>query len=98
MPQAHGGPTQLVTRTEMEVSRGEKALRTDTAPISPPDETTVAGKGPVKHRNKQSLDYVLRSGLAGGLAACTVSRTVQRLQLEGQADLRFAGQNRSWTP
>ena len=43
-------------------------------PICPTDGDTIAVK---KHRSnvgidKQSLDYVLRSGLAGGLAGCAV--------------------------
>ena len=38
------------------------------------DDGTVASKrvGIQRHRNKQSLDYVLRSGLCGGLAGCAV--------------------------
>ena len=73
MPQAHGGQNQLVTGKAMEVRRGETGLQPDKTSVPPPDESTIAEKGTVKRRNKQSLDYALRSGLAGGLAACTVS-------------------------
>ena len=31
------------------------------------------GAASQRHRNKQNLNYVWRSGLAGGLAACAVS-------------------------
>ena len=39
-----------------------------------PDKGTIASErtGNHRHRNKQNLDYVLRSGLCGGLAGCAV--------------------------
>lgn len=43
----------------------------------PPSGTTKEdrkGEGQTKHLDKQSVEYVLRSGLAGGLAGCAVSR------------------------
>ena len=45
------------------------------------DEGTIASKGVgnQRHRNKQNLDYVLRTGLAGGLAGCAVC-TLNHLQ------------------
>ena len=73
MPQAHGGPTPLVSRVEMEVGGGDERLPTDKAAIPNPTEPAIAASGAVKRRNKQSLDYVLKSGLAGGLAGCAVS-------------------------
>ncbi len=33
---------------------------------------TAKGYGSHKQKDKQSLDYVLRTGLAGGLAGCAV--------------------------
>ena len=38
------------------------------------DDGTVTSRrvGIQRHRNKQNLDYVLRSGLCGGLAGCAV--------------------------
>ena len=48
------------------------------------DERTIASKGVgnQRHRNKQNLDYVLRTGLAGGLAGCAVMQA-QSLQERG---------------
>ena len=86
MSQAHGGPTQLVSREEMEFGRVEHGLQTDKAAVSGPNEATVATKGAGTHRNKQSLDYVLKSGLAGGLAGCAVGRPLRRQDLEQQAN------------
>ena len=73
MPQAHGGPSQLVSRAEMEIGREDQRLPTDKAAIPGPTEPAIGATGAVKRRNKQSLDYILRSGLAGGLAGCAVS-------------------------
>lgn len=45
-----------------------KLFKTDEVSVgfhSPPDKS--------KHVDKQSLDYVIRSGVAGGLAGCAVS-------------------------
>lgn len=82
MPQAHGGPTQLVSRAEMEVGGGERRLPNDKAAIPNPNEAAIVQKGAKGQRNKQSLDYVLRSGLAGGLAGCAVSKPMSRYDLE----------------
>ena len=63
MSRAHGA-TQLQS-PEME----EQSL----------DEGTIASKrvGNQRHRNKHNLNYVLRTGFAGGLAGCAV-RTLSR--------------------
>lgn len=50
------------------------SLQQDASPIRPSDGKPIAAKwaGSQKSKNKQSLDYVLRTGLAGGLAGCAV--------------------------
>ena len=47
----------------------------DQPAICPTDDDTIAHRraGNVKEVDKQSLDYVLRTGLAGGMAGCAVS-------------------------
>jgi len=62
----------------MEVSRGTRGpseeTKTDNNIYTTEHEAItlqVTGRG--KHLNKQSMDYVLRSGIAGGLAGCAVS-------------------------
>ena len=52
-----------------------QGLQTDeNSRTPPPDADTIVrkGVGGRKAKNKQSLDYVLRTGLAGGLAGCAV--------------------------
>lgn len=46
----------------------------DGVPNRSPDEGTVASNrvGNQRHRNKQNLDYALRTGVAGGFAGCAV--------------------------
>ena len=73
MPQAHGGPNKLVSPAEMEIRRGEDGVQSQKTSIATPDESMIRRKGRIQRGNKQNLDYVLKSGLAGGLAACTVS-------------------------
>lgn len=51
---------------EME-ARGER--RNKDAAVCPTDDEAVT---PAAHPNKQSVDYLWRSGLAGGLAGCAV--------------------------
>ena len=67
MSRAHGAIQ--VQSPEM----GEQKLQ-HRVPNQSPDEGTIASKrvGNQRHRNKQNLDYVLRTGLAGGLAGCAV--------------------------
>lgn len=46
--------------------------------LQPPNYATVAVKsGGGQKRDKQTLDYVLRTGLAGGLAGCAVRLEAQ---------------------
>lgn len=47
-----------------------RAASTDDESLGP---VRKDGSGGVKQLDKQSLDYVLRSGLAGGMAGCAVS-------------------------
>ena len=69
MSRAHGA-TQLQSP---EYEMGEPKLQPGARNQSL-DEGTIASKGAgrQRHRNKQNLDYVLRTGLAGGLAGCAV--------------------------
>lgn len=65
--------------SEMEASQGNKRLleETDTEPkVCPTDGDTIVAKPhiPMKHLDKQSMDYVIRSGIAGGLAGCAVGK------------------------
>lgn len=74
--------------SEME-SRGPSRLLEEPLPHTSPKQSTftrndgaVTSTGPAprepKRLDKQSLDYILRSGLAGGLAGCAVSAVVAR--------------------
>lgn len=70
----------------MEVSRQASSLRSSGMAENPEDTTVPAAADRVKSKeqsnestmkdikavDKRSLDYVLRSGLAGGLAGCAV--------------------------
>lgn len=77
MPQGDQGHAvaslQSLQSGEMEIGRGQK-LHDGSSVLQPPEEQKVASKGAGSQRlrNKQSLDYVLRTGLAGGLAGCAV--------------------------
>ena len=72
-PDGHAATTiPLPQQAQMDVrGGGQKPAKT----ARPADFATVASKGAgsQRHRNKQNLDYVWRSGLAGGLAGCAVS-------------------------
>lgn len=71
MSQAHGhatAPGQSAHAPEMGISVGEERnLRRS-------EQETITSKAveAQRHRNKQNLDYILKSGLAGGLAGCAV--------------------------
>jgi hypothetical protein len=62
----------------MEASKQQSHRLLDEPPQSKPfptDEAAIAGKdvsGSMHELDKSSLDYILRSGLAGGLAGCAV--------------------------
>ncbi len=77
MPQAHRGhaaeSADPAQSPEMD-SRREQDNKGGSTNTQPANEGTIASKaaGSQRHRNKQSLDYILKSGLAGGLAGCAV--------------------------
>jgi hypothetical protein len=56
----------------------EAGVRQRRSGLNLPIDGAIAKREPVvaKQIDKQSLDYVLRSGLAGGLAGCAVSTLV----------------------
>ena len=71
MSQAHGhatAPGQSAQAPEMGISLGEQKIvqRSEQETITPKDVEVQ------RHRHKQNLEYVLKSGLAGGLAGCAV--------------------------
>ena len=67
-----------VQRPEMDIPGGRQA---EERSLSSSDQATVASKeaGSQRHKNKQTVDYALKSGLAGGLAACAVWTTTPLL-------------------
>jgi len=75
MPQAHQGDatTTFQASRSAEMGTGEP-LQSAASTTQSLDGRAIAAKEPgnYKPRNKQSLDYVLRTGLAGGLAGCAV--------------------------
>ncbi|TVY84687.1 Mitochondrial carrier protein LEU5 [Lachnellula suecica] len=75
----------------------DEARRKDLA-VCPTDDDTIAPKRP--HRQKQSFDYLWRSGLAGGLAgsaAKTVVAPLDRVKILFQASSpQFAKYTGSW--
>ncbi|SLM39227.1 mitochondrial carrier protein leu5 [Lasallia pustulata] len=86
----------------MEVGRGSRKALDREPEICPTDSGTIAPKRPLgpKKVDKQSLDYVLRTGLAGGLAACaakTVVGPLDRVKILFQAsNPHFAKYTGSW--
>mgnify|MGYP001561233763 CR=1 FL=1 len=56
-----------MNRTREMDERGERTSKD--AAVCPTDDEAVT---PRKQPNKQSIDYLWRSGLAGGLAGCAV--------------------------
>lgn len=67
-----------------ETQLGAAAAVASTKAATIDDETIGAvrknGSGGIKQVDKRSLDYILRSGLAGGLAGCAVSREYRSFQ------------------
>ncbi|KAL8709055.1 MAG: hypothetical protein Q9225_007512 [Loekoesia sp. 1 TL-2023] len=60
----------------MDVTGGQAQSKGKTQTLRPSFDATVAVKPASSHTpNKKSLDFVLRTGLAGGLAGCAVSST-----------------------
>ena len=83
----------------MEVGQGSRKALEREQEIGPAASDTIAPKRPLgpKKVDKQSLDYVLRTGLAGGLAACAVS--LPSLQAVCRSRLTYLlGEDSSWTP
>ena len=82
MPQADGGHADVTSQYQqitpkMEAGRAQRQrLMDQTESIGKNGEATITLKESQNRitRNKRSLDYVLRTGLAGGLAGCAVSR------------------------
>ena len=71
MSQAHGhatAPGQSAQAPEMGISSGGQKI----AQRSEQEAITSRDLEVQRHRNKQNLNYVLKSGLAGGLAGCAV--------------------------
>jgi hypothetical protein len=67
-----------------DATRGSQRLLEEQTPQTPGtrafhiDDAAIATHGPDDKKaklDKRSLDYILRSGLAGGLAGCAVGRT-----------------------
>lgn len=75
MPQAYQGNATNNPQTSASVEMGGGRGEPDAASRQPLSGGTIAPRESRswKSRNKQSLDYVLRTGLAGGLAGCAVS-------------------------
>ena len=72
MPLALGNnaaPPTMLHNKPREISLDE-ATRGREVAICPTDDDTIAPES--KKRDKQSVDYLWRSGLAGGLAGCSV--------------------------
>src|ERR1700760_3633454 len=81
--------TQPAQSPQMDPSRGPPRLLEGTPPRAPPtpklfntDDAAVALQAhelkEPKPLDKRSLDYILRTGLAGGLAGCAVRTRVTR--------------------
>lgn len=71
MSQAHGhatAPAQSAQAPEMGISSGGQKI----AQRSEQETITSKEVEVQRHKNKQNLNYVLKSGLAGGLAGCAV--------------------------
>ena len=81
MPKSYEGHADITGQLhhiteKMEVGRADRQpLPNEKAVAQVSSESMIAQKGPrgQKKWNKQSMDYVARTGLAGGLAGCAVS-------------------------
>ncbi len=69
----HAPPSAAQRSRQMPALEAERSKEPG-PPNLTPDQDTIASKAVGKRRksDKQSLDYALRSGLAGGLAGCAV--------------------------
>lgn len=96
-------PLQSPQPPEIDLTRAATEQRKENAASYAADDgQTIASKraGSQKKQNKQSLDYVLRTGLAGGLAGCaakTVVGPLDRVKILFQAsNPQFAKYTGSW--
>ena len=81
----------------MEVSRGSRKALGRRPDLYPTDSDAIARPLGPKKVDKQTLDYALRTGLAGGLAACAVS--LESLQAVCRSRLMYSlGKNSSRAP
>ncbi|KAL8945683.1 MAG: hypothetical protein Q9222_007814, partial [Ikaeria aurantiellina] len=85
----------------MDVSRGQEVSTSKDRMLRPSYDATVAVKvAGDQPKNKQSLDYVLKTGLAGGLAGCaakTIVGPLDRVKILFQAsNPQFAKYTGSW--
>ena len=71
-------PTQIPKSPKMEVPQREQRPTEKKTSLFSKDNTTIASGGTGSQRNKQSLDYALKTGLAGGLAGIAV-RAIKHL-------------------
>ena len=75
MSQAHdhaAGSTQSALSSKMDMPQGSQRLAKSKSNPDFKDQQTVASGGVGRPKNKQSLDYALKTGLAGGLAGIAV--------------------------
>lgn len=82
-------PLQSPQPPEIDLTRAATEQRKENAASYAADDgQTIASKraGSQKKQNKQSLDYVLRTGLAGGLAGCAVRLSFKQVH---QRDLEL---------
>ncbi|KAL8712934.1 MAG: hypothetical protein Q9220_002792 [cf. Caloplaca sp. 1 TL-2023] len=85
----------------MDASRGQEISTKKDRMLRPSYDATVAVKVPGKQtKNKQNLDYILKTGLAGGLAGCaakTIVGPLDRVKILFQAsNPQFAKYTGSW--
>lgn len=96
MPEASAGHAATIPQSSQPLQMEQPAPRRLLEEPGPPlrarprflagDEASIAvsgaTEGPKKRVNKNSLDYILRSGVAGGFAGCAVSMTSNKLRSE----------------
>ena len=75
--------TDVPQSQEMEAARRSGAQRQSGLGAAKDESITLKDAGGQRKVHKQSFDYVLRSGLAGGLAGCAVSNSDLSTNLVG---------------
>lgn len=104
MPEAHRGDAAIQIQRLDTVQMGSRAsLQNGSATTTELGTREVTSKGPGSQevkKSKQSLDYVLKTGLAGGLAGCAAKTAVaplDRVKILFQAsNPQFAKYTGSW--